>query len=113
MITPDDQVIDVVEPSIASAAFIREHADFTDLIHVYGDVDLSNSADMERAINMPRAVDRGVVVDLGNCNYMDSTGLSVLVRAKKMLGAQLKILKPENGNVSRLFELSGLATFLV
>lgn len=112
MINPDERIISVVEPTISSAAFIREHADFHDIIHVYGDVDLSNSGDMETAITMPRSVDRSVLMDLTNCVYMDSTALGVLVRAKKNLGHNFKVLVPQGGNVSRLFEVSGLSGFL-
>ena len=113
MIQQDDRDLSVVEPSpLPAAAFIREHADFHDVVHVYGDVDLSNSADLEQAIQMPRSVDRALVVDLSNCVYMDSTALGVLVRAKKSLGHHFKLITLDGGNVSRLLEVSGLDRFL-
>jgi anti-anti-sigma factor len=113
MINPDDRDLTVVEPpALPSAAFIREHADFHDVIHVYGDVDLSNSSELEHAISGLRSVDRGVVVDLSNCVYMDSTALTVLVRAKKNLGHDFRIFTQPSGNVARLLEVSGLSGFL-
>lgn len=114
MIQTDDQDFIVVEPTaIPVAAFIREHADFNDIIHVYGDVDLSNSSELEVAISGLRSADRGVVVDLSNCLYMDSTALSVLVRAKKNLGHDFRTFVPPSGNVARLLEVTGLSGFLI
>lgn len=113
MIEPDDKDFVVVEPTaIPGAAFIREHADFHDIIHVYGDVDLANSNELELAIGGLRSVDRGVVVDLSNCVYMDSTALGVLVRAKKTLGHDFRTFVPPSGNVARLLEVTGLSDFL-
>lgn len=113
MLNQDERELPVVEPStLPTAAFIREHADFHDVVHVYGDIDLSNSGDLEHAIQMPRSVDRALVVDLSNCVYMDSTALGVLVRAKKNLGHHFKLITLDGSNVNRLLEVSGLDGFL-
>ena len=113
MLNQDLPELSIIEPSeLPTAAFIREQADFHDVVHVYGDVDLANSGDLERAIQLARNGERGVVVDLSNCIYMDSTALGVLVRAKKNLGHHFKLLTQDGSNVNRLLELSGLDGFL-
>ena len=113
MLNQDERESYVIEPtSLPTAAFIREHADFHDVVHVYGDIDLSNSRELEQAIQMPRSVDRALVVDLSNCVYMDSTALGVLVRTKKNLGHDFKLLTQDGSNVNRLLEVSGLDGFL-
>ena len=79
MTISEERFTDLQEPPSAIAAFIREPSDFVETIHVYGDVDLSNSVELERAINAPRPADHSIVVDLANCQYVDSTALATLV----------------------------------
>jgi anti-sigma B factor antagonist len=74
-----------------------------------GEIDLSNVQTVETALEEACAEDRKVLVDLGPLEFLDSTGISLLVRA---LGgreaARLSFLPSESPTVSRLLNMTGL-----
>lgn len=74
-----------------------------------GEMDLSNVQTVETALEEACAEDRKVLVDLGPLEFLDSTGISLLVR---VLGgseaARLSFLPSESSNVSRLLNMTGL-----
>lgn len=74
-----------------------------------GELDLSNVETLEAALDKALAEDRDVLVDLGPLEFLDSTGISLLVRA---LGGQqapqLTFLPSESADVRRLFNITGL-----
>ncbi|HEX6713816.1 MAG TPA: STAS domain-containing protein [Thermoleophilaceae bacterium] len=81
------------------------------LISVAGQVDLYTAPELKVAVT--QVIDDGaqrVIVDLTETTFMDSTGLGVLVGAKKRLRAldgSIAIVSPDAG-IRRLFEISGL-----
>jgi len=95
-----------------NAAFIRERVGQTEFVHVYGDVDLANVAELERSFNGPHSLETRLFADLTNCRYMDSTGLAVLVRAKKNFGDKFSVAVEPGGNLERLLQLTSLYTIL-
>lgn len=82
-------------------------------IEVEGEVDLATVADLERAIDTVHT-DRGegLVIDLTNSSFMDSTGLKALVMAHRKFSASGRAfaLAVSGGPVSRLLDLSGVNT---
>jgi anti-sigma B factor antagonist len=74
-----------------------------------GEMDLSNVQTVETALEEACAEGGKVLVDLGPLEFLDSTGIALLVRA---LGgseaARLSFLPSESSNVSRLLNMTGL-----
>lgn len=83
----------------------------THLIEVDGQVDLYSAPVLkERTLSVISGGAQRVVVDLTGVTFMDSTGLSVLVGARKRLrehDGALAIIAADN-SVRRLLELTGL-----
>jgi len=49
-----------------------------------------------------------VIVNLTKCRYLDSSGLTVLVRQRKRLGGRLRVLVRPASSVSRVLQIAGL-----
>ena len=73
-------------------------------IMIEGDIDLYNADEFKRAIS---GLSGDVVLDFSALNYIDSTGLGVLVSVFQKDAKRVKIigLKP---HLYRIFELTGL-----
>lgn len=92
------------------------NADATTVISVSGELDLASSPALEEELE--RVAQSGaqlVVVDLRNLEFMDSTGLSVLVRAHQRAEENGRRLGLVNGSqqVQRLLTLTGVADRLM
>ena len=97
----------------SSAAFIREHIGEIEFVYVYGDVDMANVDELERSINGPHSLETRIFADLTNCRYMDSTGLAVLVRAKRNFGEKFSVGVEPDSNLERLLKLTSLYNVLI
>jgi anti-sigma B factor antagonist len=80
-----------------------------------GDVDISNAHQfkdqLEAALNVAK---QNIVVDMSELNYIDSTGLGVIIGAYgvvKKAGLSIKIRNPRD-NVKKVFTVSGLTKLL-
>jgi anti-sigma B factor antagonist len=84
-----------------------QEADSTRLA-VAGELDLANAHTLE--LTLHEALHRGdVLVDLGRLEFIDSTGISLLVMALRGPHAErLSFLPSESPDVRRLFSLTGL-----
>jgi anti-sigma B factor antagonist len=82
------------------------------LIGVSGELDLASSPELERELERGAASDISLlIIDLRNLEFMDSTGLSVLVRAHQKAtqsGKRFAIVKGPQ-QVQRLLSLTGVA----
>jgi anti-sigma B factor antagonist len=88
------------------------NADATTVISVSGELDLASSPALEEELERVSQSDAQlVVVDLRNLEFMDSTGLSVLVRAHQRAEENGRRLGLVNGSqqVQRLLTLTGVA----
>lgn len=88
------------------------HADATTVISVSGELDLASSPALEEELERVAQSDAQlVVVDLRGLEFMDSTGLSVLVRAHQRAEENGRRLGLINGSqqVQRLLTLTGVA----
>lgn len=81
------------------------------LIAVGGELDLASVGDLEHAIDSCFTDDaEGLVVDLTESSFMDSTGLKALVMANRRFGESGRsfAVAVHGGPVARLIDLSGV-----
>ena len=82
---------------------------------VRGELDQATAPDLraalDRAIGEPETP---VLVDLGGCEFIDSTGLSLLVETQRRLASDSRSFAVccPNADVRRLLELTGIDTTL-
>ena len=79
-------------------------------IRVRGELDLAVAPKLERAIERAAEYDQ-VVISLEECEFIDSTGIAVIVRAyqeRKSEGRRLAACAPD-GQVRRVLDLTGLS----
>ncbi len=81
-------------------------------VGVHGEVDISVAEALEAALDAAIRESAGAfIVDLSDLDFIESTGLQVLQRARGLLGREdreLAIVCP-HGPVRRVFELAGLS----
>lgn len=80
-------------------------------VSVRGDLDLANANALARALETA-AREGPTVVDLSECSYLDSTGLSVFVRHERAHRGALVVVAPRAQRSLRIFEIPGLALTL-
>lgn len=74
-----------------------------------GELDLANAETAETTLGEALASGKDVVVDLTNLEFLDSTGVAILVAAMREVdGKRLSFLPSEHEAVRRLLELTGL-----
>jgi anti-anti-sigma factor len=82
------------------------------MIVVSGELDIASAPELEQALDQIRPdVTKLVIVDLRALEFMDSTGLSIIVRAHQRLsedGCELTLIKGPP-QVQRLLDLTGVA----
>jgi anti-anti-sigma factor len=79
------------------------------VLEVHGEVDLAVASQLQKAIERALDADR-VLVDLAGCDFLDSTGIAVLIRGREALatsGGELSICNPGR-QVLRVLEVTGL-----
>jgi anti-anti-sigma factor len=86
-----------------------------ELVAVRGELDLASGPELESALDaIVAGRTRIVVVDLRRLEFMDSTGLSIIVRAHQRLardGCELGLVRGSS-QVQRLLDLTGVAARL-
>jgi anti-anti-sigma factor len=81
-------------------------------ISLHGELDLANAATADRALNAAlEEASSEVVVDLRKLEFIDSTGIALLVTALGRNGSdtRLSFIASESPAVTRVLELTGLA----
>jgi anti-anti-sigma factor len=100
-------------PFEATAAKLE---DGVQVIAVRGELDLSTAADLEGPLDEAIATgDASVLIDLTECEFIDSTGIALIVRAWQRLdrnaegdGEGRVVIASENDQVRRVLEITGL-----
>jgi anti-anti-sigma factor len=85
------------------------------VLRLHGEIDVANSAALVDAVHAATGEgDTGVVLDLTEVTFVDSSGLRAIVRSLEALGRSGIGLTVRNAapHVRRLFELSGLDSLL-
>ena len=83
-----------------------DHIGTTDIVTVRGEIDIVSAPEFEEKL---LTVGSTIVVDLRHLDFMDSSGLAVLLRRNATLdgSSELRlVVKP--GIIERLFEVSGI-----
>lgn len=77
-------------------------------IALNGEMDLANAE--TAATTLQAALDSGksVIVDLAKLEFLDSTGIAMLVTATRNGGEQVSFLPSEHASVRRILSLTGL-----
>jgi anti-anti-sigma factor len=86
------------------------------VIAVRGELDLSTAADLEAPLDDAIATgDASVLIDLTECEFIDSTGIALIVRAWQRLdrnaegdGEGRVVIASQNDQVRRVLEITGL-----
>jgi anti-sigma B factor antagonist len=85
-------------------------------VTVHGEIDIASSPALEEAIDAAIRDSAGAfVIDLSDVDFLETTGLHVLLRARGLLGREdraLAVVCPF-GPVRRVFELSGSSDMFV
>lgn len=80
-----------------------------------GEIDISNAQDFKKRLDAAfEETKQNVVIDLAKLDYIDSTGLGVIISAygaMKEEGFTIKVLNPKD-NVKKLLNISGLDKIL-
>ena len=94
---------------------IRSEQQDAHFVSLHGELDGQNAKALEdELIRIEATSVSRIVLDLGDLEFVDSTGLAVIVRADtraKNDGHVLRLLRPQ-GRVGRIFERSGLDQLL-
>ena len=82
-------------------------------ISVCGELDLSTAPDLEGPLEQALESGKGsVLVDLTQCEFIDSTGIALIVRAWQRLDSgnngRTLVLCSQNDQVRRVLEITGL-----
>jgi anti-anti-sigma factor len=86
------------------------------VVTVRGELDLSTASDLERPLEEAISPgDASVLIDLSECEFIDSTGIALIVRAWQRLdhGAEGNghcrvVICSDNDQVRRVLEITGL-----
>lgn len=93
----------------------RSRIDGYELLTVEGELDIATAPRMMAALNEAVAdVSRPLVVDLSDCVFMDSTGLALLINARRRVVRRnqgFAIVCP-SGPISRVFEIADMVESL-
>jgi anti-sigma B factor antagonist len=90
-----------------------ETAEGVAVIHVSGDLDLSTIGVFDAELEAALASER-LVIELGDCTFIDSSALRALVRAQKLVtraGGELALVAPSQP-ARRVLEIATLDRFV-
>ena len=82
------------------------------VVALAGELDLANAGTAESALEGPLAdIDIPVIVDMRELEFIDSTGIALLVSAlsRNEGGARVSFVPSDSPTVTRVLELTGLA----
>jgi anti-anti-sigma factor len=101
--SPEDSVF---YDALDSVAFIHDRLSSADVLHVFGELDLANSDLFAAELGRAGRLGHPLAIDLTQCNYMDASALSVLVRARTALERDFVIAALPHGVPGRLLSLA-------
>jgi anti-sigma B factor antagonist len=82
------------------------------LLTLRGELDIATAPELETLLDVRLGAGREVVVDLRGLDFMDSSGVRVLVAAHAQAGragTRMSLVRPEPGSaVAKIIEVSGL-----
>jgi anti-sigma B factor antagonist len=83
--------------------------DQTQLLEVYGDVDMKTARSFREALDDAATEGRPrLIVDMSSVPFMDSSGLAALVGAQKAIRERTAVIVVAPDNLRRIFEVTRL-----
>jgi anti-anti-sigma factor len=80
------------------------------VILVEGELDMNTAAELERQLEAPLAApDSSLLIDLSRCEFVDSTGIALIVRAWQTLDGRFSLCGVGN-QVKRVLDVTGLGS---
>ena len=93
--------------------FRVEHFGEVCIVRAVGDVDLANSAKLEKAMEEACVAHPGpVIASFVDCTFADCSCLNVLIRAFRTLGDRLHIVAPPRSILRRILDLTKMSLVL-
>lgn len=78
------------------------------VIEVEGELDMNTAVQLERQLEAPMATpDSNLLIDLSRCEFIDSTGIALIVRAWQKLDGRFSICGIRD-QVKRVLDVTGL-----
>jgi anti-anti-sigma factor len=93
------------------AAILRDDVDGVEVVHVEGEVDLTNAGDVQQAVETTTTP--AVVLDLTRVAYLDSSGIRAIDRGHRHLVSEqrsLFIVSPPDTPADWTFRVAGFRT---
>lgn len=105
---PFSSIASALTPSAFKVRSERESGVF--VIQVHGELDMSTASQLERELEAPLSdPGAGLVIDLSGCEFIDSTGIALIVRAWQQLDGNGSFAICGVGNqVERVLDITGL-----
>lgn len=90
---------------------IRETLPAGEVLHVFGDADIATAPELESSLG---EIDSSlpVIVNLAECRFIDTTAISVLIRAFKRLGNRFRIVVAPQSHVERVLKITHLPAII-
>lgn len=89
-----------------------EHlGDGTWVVAVAGEIDLYTAPEFKRhLIGVAKDGAASLIVDLGECSFIDSTALGILIEANRRLEGSMRslVVISDDRNIRKVFEVTGL-----
>jgi anti-anti-sigma factor len=83
--------------------------DGTRVVSLSGELDLSNAETAKAALQEAREADAPLIVDMRELEFIDSTGIALLVGIIGSEGPEVRFVPSDSAAVIRVMELTGLA----
>ena len=83
--------------------------DGTRVVSLSGELDLSNAETAKATLQEAREADAPLIVDMRELEFIDSTGIALLVRIIGGEGPEGRFVPSDSAAVTRVMELTGLA----
>ena len=83
--------------------------DGTRVVSLSGELDLSNAETAETALQEAREADAPLIIDMRELEFIDSTGIALLVGIIRDEGSEIRFVPSDSPSVTRVMELTGLA----
>lgn len=101
------------DPDVPSLRIESVRYGDTVAVALTGELDLLSAEELDLTIRDAEETDVArIVVDLAEVSFVDSTGLSILLAAKKRSNGRLSCIPSNHSAVTRLLELTGTTEML-
>lgn len=87
---------------------IEQSLPWAQVLAVQGELDIGSAGEFAEAIESGLSGGGNLVIDLSECQYLDSTILNVLIRSANAAPGRIGIVVPAVARIRRIFNISGL-----